>query len=255
LINRQPLISVIVPAYNAEKYLAEALTSIINQDYDSLEIIVVDDGSTDGTAKAAAVFGTKVRYAYQENSGPPAARNKGLSMAQGTVIAFLDSDDLWSEKKIELQLKRLTNKPNVEIVIGHTQRLQLSESCDCDLEYAPFLNPQLMLSLGSAIIRKSVFDKVGFFDESMLFDDDIDWFLRAREKGIAFVIHNDVTQFYRKHTQNITNHRQLDLKYQVIAYKKSIDRRRMKTDSSTQILKKWSDFYETIETPGKIDLS
>lgn len=248
MINRQPLISVIVPAYNAEKYLAEALTSIIDQDYDSIEIILVDDGSTDGTAKAAAVFGTKVRYVYQENSGPPAARNKGLSMARGKVIAFLDSDDLWSDKKLELQLKRLTNKPHVEIVIGNTQRLRLSESCDRDQEFTPYLSPQPMLSLGSAVIRKSAFDKVGIFDESMLFDDDIDWFLRAREKGIALVIHNDVTQYYRKHTQNITIQRQLDLKYQLIAYKKSIDRRRMQANGSSQTLKKWSEFYETKET-------
>ena len=250
MINRQPLISVIIPAYNAEKYLAEALTSIINQNYDSIEIILVDDGSTDGTAKVAAVFETRVRYVYQENSGPPAARNKGLSMAQGNVIAFLDSDDLWSDKKLELQLKRLTDKPHLEIVIGHTQRLRLSKSCDGDQEFIPFLSPQPMLSLGSAIIRKSAFDKVGIFDESLFFGDDIDWFLRAREKGLALVIHNDVTQYYRKHTQNITIQRQLDLKYQLIAYKKSIDRRRMQADDSSQTLKKWSDFYETKETHG-----
>ncbi|NOY98884.1 MAG: glycosyltransferase family 2 protein [Chloroflexi bacterium] len=243
--DKRPLISVIVPAYNAETYLAEALQSIIDQDYAPMEIIVVDDGSTDGTAEVAAGFGAEIRYVYQENCGTPAARNKGVSLAQGDIIAFLDSDDLWSDQKLELQLERLTNNPHVGIVLGYTQQVRLVESRDGGQEFVPFLAPQPMLSLGGAVIRKSVFDKVGVFDETFLFCDDIDWFLRAREEDVIFLIHRDVTQLYRKHAQNITIQRQLDLKYQLLAYKKSIDRRRRDHNGPVRTLKKWSDFYET----------
>jgi len=94
-------------------------------------------------------------------------------------------------------------------------------------------------------MRKSAFDKVGMFDESLLFCDDMDWFLRAREEGVNLLIHNDVTQLYRKHTQNLTIQRQLDLKYQLKIFKKSMDRRRNKSKHSTQFLRDWSDFSET----------
>ncbi len=251
MIGEQPFISVIIPAYNAEKYLDEALQSIINQHYTPMEIIVVDDGSTDNTAEIVAEYGTRVRYVYQKNNGPPAARNKGLGLAQGNVIAFLDSDDLWSEKKLERQLKRLADKPYIEVVIGHTQRIRLLESGDDHQKFVPFLPSQPMLSLGSALIRRRAFTQVGIFDESLLFSDDIDWFLRAREEEIAITIHRDITQYYRKHNHNITNDRRLDLKYQMIVYKKSITRRRMQTVGSPKPLKNWTDFYETGEVYGE----
>ncbi len=95
------------------------------------------------------------------------------------------------------------------------------------------------------MIRKSAFDKVGVFDETLLFCEDMDWFLRARELDVSFIIHYDITQYYRKHTQNITlQHKQLS-SYQLKTYKKSMDRRRNSGNCHSQILKKWSDYYET----------
>ena len=91
----KPFVSVIIPAYNGEAYLAEAVESTQRQNYHPLEIIIVDDGSTDGTAQIATSFKGEVRYMYQPNSGGPAAgRNRGLKMARGEVIAFLDQDAL-----------------------------------------------------------------------------------------------------------------------------------------------------------------
>src|SRR5712692_8045370 len=118
-------VSVIVPVYNGEAFLAEAVDSIQRQAYQPLETIIVDDGSTDGTAGIAARFKDNVRYVYQSNNGPPAARNKGLKMARGNVIGFLDADDLWSENKLELQLAYLAEDSSVEIVLGHTQYIRL----------------------------------------------------------------------------------------------------------------------------------
>ena len=245
--NRQPLISVIVPAYNAERYLADALESIINQNYIPIEIIVVDDGSTDRTAEVAAEFHTGIEYVYQKNCGPPAARNLGLRISQGELITFLDSDDLWAENKLEIQLRRLRNVPNLEVILGHTQRLKLSVTGNGRQAFTTFLTPQPMLSLGSAVIRRSAFDKVGIFDESLHYCDDIDWFLRARESGIELLFHPDVTQFYRKHTNNLTIQRTLDLKHQLLVYKKSIDRRRRKRPGPSKDLKNWSDYFEKPE--------
>ncbi len=204
MTDERSLISVIVPVYNAEKYIADALQSIIYQNYFPIEILVIDDGSMDGTGEVIRSFGDQVKYTFQENSGPPFARNLGLSMAKGKYIAFLDADDLWCENKIALQLKRFKENPEVEIVLGYTQRIRLSTSDDRD-HFIPFLDPQPMLSMGAALMKKSAFEKVGNFDESLLYCDDMDWFLRAREEEIKIIIHDDITQLYRKHTREF-NH-------------------------------------------------
>ena len=102
----KPLVSCIVPVFNGERYLAEALDSILAQTYRPVDLIVVDDGSTDGTAQVAAGYGERITYLYQENSGPAAARNKGIDAAQGEFVAFLDADDVWHEEKLARQMVR-----------------------------------------------------------------------------------------------------------------------------------------------------
>src|SRR5690606_28366702 len=114
-------VSVIIPVYNGERYLAEAVHSILAQTVPTLEIIVVDDGSTDGTARVAQRFGDAVCYVYQPNRGPAAARNRGLERARGEIVAFLDADDLWREGKLACQCARLEADPTLDIVLGHTQ--------------------------------------------------------------------------------------------------------------------------------------
>ena len=102
----QNLVSVVMPAYNSEKYIAESIESVLNQTFKNFEIIVVDDGSTDNTRKIISDYkDNRIRYYYQENLGSGAARNLGLSNSRGNWIAFLDSDDLWNPVKLEEQLK------------------------------------------------------------------------------------------------------------------------------------------------------
>lgn len=117
------LVSVIIPVYNGEAFLAEAVESIQRQNCHSLEIIIVDDGSTDSTGSVVASLQADVRYVYQpNNSGPAAARNRGLQMAQGNVIGFLDADDdLWPDNKLAVQLACLAAQPRTEIVLGYVQ--------------------------------------------------------------------------------------------------------------------------------------
>lgn len=235
----QFFVSVIIPVYNGEAFLAEAIESIQRQNYRSLEIIVVDDGSTDGTAEVATSFKDSIRYIHQLNSGPAAARNKGLRIAQGNVIGFLDADDLWPRNSLELRLVRLVGVPLVEIVLGYTQLLQQRGANDSKPRFEKYHRPWPALSLGSAIIRKSVFDTVGLFDQNQPFCDDVDWFLRAQELGVSMAILQEVTLYYRRHEKNITNQTSLDQKYFVTALKKSLDRRRQRKDKIAAPLRQW----------------
>src|SRR5262249_2428536 len=107
------LISCIVPVFNGERYLREALDSILAQTYQPLELIVLDDGSTDGTAALVAGYGERIRYLWQANAGEAGARNRGLSIAQGEFVAFLDADDLWHPEKLRRQLARLHDRPEL----------------------------------------------------------------------------------------------------------------------------------------------
>jgi glycosyltransferase involved in cell wall biosynthesis len=117
------LISVIVPVYNGDLYLAAAIESILAQNYQPIEILIIDDGLTDNTAKIADRFQQHVRYIYQPNSGAPSARNLGLKMATGEIIAFLDADDIWHEQKLALQLDILAKNSSVSVVLGHRQKI------------------------------------------------------------------------------------------------------------------------------------
>ena len=125
-----PLVSVVIPVFNGEKFLRDAVESVLAQKYSPIEVIIVDDGSTDGTASVANSFPETVRYLHQINNGPAAARNRGIEQAQGSLIAFADADDLWPAAKLALQLPDLIGDPTIEIVIGRIQQVRLSKTED-----------------------------------------------------------------------------------------------------------------------------
>jgi len=214
-----PLVSVVIPVFNGEAFLREAVESVMAQKYSPVEIIIVDDGSTDGTAEMARSLPETVRYLHQSNQGPAAARNRGIEHAQGSLIAFADADDLWPEGKLELQLPYLLRDPAIEIVLGRIQQVRLEE----------FAEPTFSVNLGSAIIRKSVFERVGLFDETMRYSEDVDWFMRAREAGAAIVTIDAVTLLYRQHEQNMTRGKSASELNVLKALKRSLDRRRGRT--------------------------
>lgn len=238
-------VSVIIPVYNGEAFLNDAFQSIRQQEYEAIEIIIVDDGSTDNTKEIAAIFEKEVRYHYQPNSGLPAARNSGVKMAIGDVISFLDVDDLWSKDKTRLQTEILKKSPSAEIVLGYTQIMMLTGTIDGMHVFKEWASPVLAMSLGGAVFRKSVFDKIGLFDETQRYCDDWDWFMRARELHIEIIVHKDVVQFYRRHDKNMTNQETLNTHYFIRMLKKSLDRRRIQRKGFAMSLEKLSD----IETP------
>jgi len=241
--SEEVLVSAIIPVYNGEVFLADAISSMLRQDYKALEIIVVDDGSIDRTAFVARSF-PGVTYVYQENRGAPAARNRGLQMARGGMIAFLDADDLWSDDKLALQLACFRRKPSAEIVVGYTQRMQKVNLADGRYEFRNFSDPVLGMDFVASLIRRSVFDKVGLIDETFRQCDDWDWFMRAKERGINMMVHREVTRFYRRHGSNITNEVTSGNHYAIMMLKRSLERRRNQETGKTMILPRLSDFEE-----------
>jgi len=225
--DERPLISVIIPVYNGEAFLAEAIQSVLNQNYYPIEIIIVDDGSTDSTAKIVASFDKLVNYTCQENAGVASARNKGVRLAKGEFIAFIDADDIWPPYKIESQFRPFSENPELEIVQGLIQRF-LSSGAKPPPHFIKSRDEQtaLTLHLGAGLIKKSVFDKIGLFDETMKLSEDIDWFLRAIEYGIRISVIEEAVYLYRIHQSNMTHEVNKTNMYLLKAFKKSLDRRR-----------------------------
>lgn len=223
------LVTVILPVFNGEAFIADAINSVLSQKYLPLEIIVIDDGSTDKTQQVVSAFGDRIKYIKKENGGPASARNKGLEFANGELIAFIDADDLWSNDKLRLQLKIFAVKQDLDIVIGYTQVIKMTKKVT-QARQTSNSRGFLLYTLGCSLIRKSAFDRIGNFDEEMLLSEDTDWFFRAMEANIIIELHNDVVQYYRQHQHNITNDKKRNHLFQIKAYKKSLDRRRKSGD-------------------------
>jgi glycosyltransferase involved in cell wall biosynthesis len=245
MMEQTPLVvSVIVPVFNGAAFIRGAMENINAQHYTPLEIIFVDDGSTDETAKIIADFKDKVRYVYQTNSGPSAARNKGLEIARGKVVRFLDVDDLWPEGSLSLMLEGMKKFPETEIVMGKVDVLFEREGAIKD-----FIEPSVAFHIGSALFRKEVFHKVGLFDPALRYGEDLDWFMRARECRVSIVVLDQVTLLYRLHETNMTRGQNLTSLNMFKALKKSLDRRREKNKGVADLL---PDFPEGVKV-GNVD--
>ena len=198
-----PLVSVMIGAYNAAPYLGEAIESVFAQDYEPIELIVVDDGSTDGTADVARSF-ARVQVIQQENGGNGAARNRAVDNASGELFAFLDADDRFTQGKLSLQKTALDADPGLDIVFGHVREFlspELDEKTRASLrppapEPMPWTAPNLML------VRRESFEHVGPFTTAVRVGVTVDWFARAAEAGLRYAILPEVVLERRLHTQN-----------------------------------------------------
>ena len=159
-----PLVSVIIPSWNAAAFLPAAVASIREQRYEPIEIVVVDDGSTDGTESAVAALGPGVRYFRQDNRGPAAARNRGLAGARGEFIAFLDADDRWPRHKLSIQLARLLAEPQLDFVLGRIRYVPVEGGVMPDFAREAPGNAITHVHLGSGLFRRGAFERVGEFD-------------------------------------------------------------------------------------------
>ncbi len=222
---RRALISVVVPVHNGARFLPEAIESIRDQRYPGLEIIVVDDGSSDAIDDAVAALPVHVRYLKQAQGGASAARNRGINAASGDFIAFLDVDDLWPRDTLTVLADRLLERPDLAVVRGFAQ-LVAQHGSDGGLDYIG--NPEESFTdyIGAGVYRRAAFTTIGLFDEGMRFSEDIDWFNRARERALPMERIERVTLLVRRHGENITwGKTMLELKT-LNALKKTLERKR-----------------------------
>lgn len=224
-----PLVSCIVPAFNAERFLGEAIDSILGQTYRPIEVIVVDDGSTDGTPGVARGYGDRIAYVRQPNAGPAAAFNKGLQLAKGEYVSFLAADDLWHPEKLSCQMEMFRSRPELDLCCAHLENFWVPELRFEEERFAGhrLRAPTPAYSLGTLLARRSVFDKVGLLDDELQHADALDWFLRATEKGAVQEMLPNVLLRRRLHQGNRSRHRAAASRHAHLrVIKASIDRRR-----------------------------
>ena len=201
-----PLVSCIVPVFNGERYLPEALDSILDQTYRAREIVIADDGSTDGTAEILRRYGDRVRVYRQPNSGAPAARNLGLSHARGELIAFLDADDLWHREKLARQVASFAADPALDLSVTHIGSFWIDELRAEAERFAqhPLSQPQPGYVTTTMLARRTLFERIGGFNTALTVGDPMEWFIRAAEAGARMEMLPDTMTFRRMHQNNLS---------------------------------------------------
>jgi len=193
--------SVIIPAFNAGRFLGEAIDSVLGQSRPPFELIVVDDGSTDATASVAR-RSPAVRYIAQPHGGIAAARNRGVSSATGNCLAFLDADDRWTPGKLEAQLAAVEADPELDVLLGHCVEVRQSEwAARLERPVPPDGGVPGYLA-GACLIRRAAFERVGPFEATLRAGEFIDWFLRARARGLRIRMLPGVVLWRRLHDAN-----------------------------------------------------
>ena len=228
-MKQNSLISVIIPVYNGEHYLAEAIESALAQTWEPIEIVIVDDGSTDGSADVASRFASSVKYDLQPHAGPGAARNRGARLARGEYLAFLDADDLWLKEKLKLQMAAMQGSAPPDAVFGHVEQFvspDLSPDQAAKMDWQPAPMPARLP--GTMLVRREDFEKVGCFSTALRVGEFIEWYARATELAFQDIIIPEVILRRRIHADNSgILHRDARSDY-VRVIKAAMDRRRQR---------------------------
>lgn len=235
----QPLVSIIIPYYEGTRFISETLTSLLEQDYPRLEIIVVNDGSSESSlipirdlVSETALNPSRgtITLLTQSNQGQAAARNLGIAHAQGTIIGFLDQDDLWPRDRLTSSLNHLIDHESFsyDFIRGMTQKLQLTSTSTWELQEPEFL-PVL---IGAALYTRETITRVGLFDAAMREGEDFDWNARLNELSLREKRISETTLLWRKHTSNQSNTRDYIKNGQLASLKKKLERMRAATSSS-----------------------
>lgn len=203
-------VSALIPTYNSGAFICDAVESVLAQTYPLHEIIIVDDGSTDDTHARLLGYGTRIKYIYQPNAGPPAARNTGLSHVTGDFIALLDSDDLWVPEKLALQMNYFEKHPACGLVYSDMKTFDASGIIEESVKISRKLTlpsgrvfsqlfDETLFQTSAVVIRKECVDAIGGFDTKLRMGDDYEYFLRiARHYELGYVDRPLV--LYRQHS-------------------------------------------------------
>lgn len=225
-----PLVSVLIGAYNHGAFISEAVDSALSQSYPNIEVIVVDDGSTDNTKDVLRDYGDRITYSYQQNSGPAAARNRASKMASGSLLAILDADDVWLPDKVRKQLNLLQSAPDLDLVFsrfaaideaGNSLGFIYPEKIPDQLELIPVpdvdngyvIEGALVEALlsgcfiphPSVIMRRETLDAVGGYDASLGQAEDVDLWKRMALQDAHFCFLDEILLNVRKHGSNISH--------------------------------------------------
>jgi glycosyltransferase involved in cell wall biosynthesis len=195
-IHSPPWVSIIITAYNAEKYITESIQSVIDQKYSNAEIIVIDDGSTDKTKSIINNFSEQIAYYYQEHSGIATGWNNGVKRSRGKYLSFIDADDIWSERKLHFQVQFLESHPEIDISFGYAQEFFELEKNQKKKKPIPGI------SAGTMMIRKDRFLDVGYFNREWRKGIFADWYLRAMEAGLSIHMDESIMLHRRIHDSN-----------------------------------------------------
>ncbi len=194
------MISVIIPAFNRVHRLKKAIESVFSQSFKDFELIIVDDGSEDGTADLISDFSGRLMYIKQQNKGPASARNAGIKASKGDFIAFLDSDDWWDREKLALQIEAMQKNP--QYLISHTQETwyRNGEILNQKKRHKKFHGyifdkclPLCVVSMSTAMVQRQLFDAIGLFDEQLSCCEDYDFWLRTSAKHSFYLMDRPLT--------------------------------------------------------------
>jgi glycosyltransferase involved in cell wall biosynthesis len=191
------LISCIIPTRNGERFLRAAIDSVVAQPWRPLEIIVVDDGSTDRSAGIAASFGGPVRLVSHPVANPVHARNYGMQVARGDFFCFLDHDDLYAPEKLSLQMAAFQESPALDVCVGMVQRFRQSPGAERELD--PPVAGYLTIAM---LARRQAFERVGALNPDNFHSDSAEWFLRARQLGLSIRLLPETLVYHRDHDTN-----------------------------------------------------
>jgi len=229
-------VSVIIPAFDPGPFLRYALASVLTQDAarkrNALEVIVVDDGSHEDLSSVIAEFSPRldIRLHRQSTQGPSAARNLGIRLACGELLAFLDADDVWPAGSLDARIEALCREPEVQLVHGTLRNLvQLEEAGDPVTCFGP---PRYSFNVGSMLFRRELFDRAGLLDERLRFSEDVDLLVRVADSGAQRRLIETVCLYYRRHGGGLTGlmrpgvRSRAHLKSWAQILKRSLDRRR-----------------------------
>jgi glycosyltransferase involved in cell wall biosynthesis len=223
---RANLVSVVIPVYNGEKYLAAAIASVTGQSLRPLELIIVDDGSTDSSAAIAQSF-APVTYRFQKNAGLSSALNRGIDLARGDFFAFLDADDLWTSGKLARQMDVLAQDLSLDMVFAHVRQFC---SPELDAEGSRSIPAAIQVlpgfCAGTMLIRRQAFFHAGPFDPGLQVGQFLAWYLHAQENGLRGRMLPEIMLKRRWHAANMgIVEREARSEYARIL-KASLDRRR-----------------------------
>ncbi len=240
----KPKVSVIIPTYNRLPMVQEAVESVLAQDFEDFELIVVDDGSTDGTAEVIRKYGGRVRLIeHAHNRGVSAARNTGILHSRGKYIAFLDSDDLWVKGKLRIQVNFLDENP--QFLLCYTDEIWIRKGKRVNpmkkhSKYSGWIFekclPLCIISPSSAMMRRSLFQKVGLFDEALPVCEDYDFWLRVSVRFPIFFINKKLIIKRGGHPDQLSHRSWGNDRYRVIALEKLLSEYPLKEQEREMVL-------------------